>query len=145
MTTVSETGLREGSEEEVPPEAALESLRRQARTRASSVALPSPASPHSVTVRVRQAGVAVAKAAVLLDKPGTLLHAQPSTFRQAHDRHRECADWFRSPVLRWLRRAYGWFHILLVKTALNGLEWVTESPLRAVIAIALIAAIWFFS
>ena len=142
MTTATEEA-REGTSLAVPqePESSAES-RACAR---ESVTLPARLPSTAVTERVRQAGEVAAKAVALLDSPGTLAHSQPPTFREAHGRHRECADWFRSPVLRRLRMAYGWLHILFVKTVLNGLEWVTESPLRAVCAVALAVAIWFFS
>lgn len=142
MTAVSEEA-REGSALAVPQDPEINAeAGAHART---SIALPCALPSTAVTVRVRQAGVAAAKALALLDRPGTLAHSQPPTFREAHGRHRECADWFRSPVLRRLRMAYGWLHILFVKTVLNGLEWVTESPLRAVSAAALAVAIWFWS
>lgn len=142
MTAVSEEA-REGSSLAVPQEQEF-NAEAGAHARAS-VTLPSALPSTAVTERVRQAGAVASRAADALTRPGTLLHAQPPTFRQAHDRHKECADWFRSPVLRWLRRAWGWFHLLVIKPALNGLEWVTESPLRAAIAVALTAAVWFFS
>jgi hypothetical protein len=141
VTTVREEA-REGSSLAVSPEINAEA---GAHARAS-VTLPSALpSAASVTARVRQAGELVSRAGALLDKPGTLVHAQPPTFRQAHDRHRECAAYFQLPVLRFARRAWGWFHLLVIKPALNGLEWVTESPLRAVIALAIAAVIWLWS
>src|SRR6185437_13629414 len=108
----------------------------------STLALPPATSLQPVTGRVQRAG---AKAASLLEKPGTLPHSQPPTFVQAYARHRESADHFRTPLLRWLRMAWGWFHLLVIKPALNGIEQYTASPLAALIVAAIGAVIWFFS
>lgn len=83
-----------------------------------------------------------AEIAALLDKPGTLLHAQPPTFRQAHDRHWECARHYGHPVLRGSRKAYGATHNVTVKPVLNYLEWATASPLALIIHVLLGLAIW---
>lgn len=141
MTTVREEA-REGSSLAVSPEINAEA---GAHARAS-VTLPSALpSAASVTARVRQAGELVSRAGALLDKPGTLVHAQPPTFRQAHDRHRECAAYFQLPVLRFARRAWGWFHLLVIKSLTGGLDHYTESPLAALIVVAIGVTIWFFS
>lgn len=116
-----------------------------AETRAcarSTLALPPATSLQPVTRRVQRAG---AKAASLLEKPGTLPHSQPPTFVQAYVRHRESADHFRTPALRWLRMAYGWFHLLVIKPVTGGLDHYTESPLAALIVAAIGVAIWFWS
>lgn len=143
MTDLAEE-VREGSSLETL-ETASGDAQPQCAQRARIVALPSAASLAPVTVRVRQAGDLAAKTVALLDKPGTLAHSQPPTFRQAHDRHKDCADWFRTPVMKCLRRAWGWFHLLVILPPLYLLAWVTESPLRLLIAAALITAIWLFS
>lgn len=62
----------------------------------------------------------------------TLLTSQPPTFIQAHTRMHECSRYFQSGFFRWPRLAWGYVHLLVVKPALNGLEWVTESPARAI-------------
>lgn len=85
------------------------------------------------------------RAAAVLDKPGSLVHSQPPTFRQARDRHHECARHYEALILRWPRLLWGWFHLLAVKPALNLLEWVTESPARFFVSVAIAAVIWFFS
>jgi hypothetical protein len=142
MTTVSEE--KEG-QEAVPPEAAPESLCGQVRTRASSVAPPTAASLGAVTQRVRAAGQVASRVGALLDRPGSLVHSQPPTFRQARDRHHECACHYRHPLLRWQRLLYGYFHLLVIKPALNLAEWVTESQARFVVAALIVAAVWFFT
>ncbi len=110
-----------------------------------SIALPPRTAPAAVAERVRRAGEIASKAAALLDRPGSLVHSQPPTFRQAWDRQMECARHYGTPVVRWLRALWGAVHVLLVKPALNLAEWLGESPARAFIAVALIAAIWLWS
>jgi hypothetical protein len=114
-----------------------------------SVTLPpetaSPPALGSVTERVQRAGEIASKAAALLDRPGSLVHSQPPTFRQAWDRQMECARHYRTPAIRWLRASWGAVFVLLWKPALNLAEWLGESPARFAIAIALIAAIWIWS
>jgi hypothetical protein len=72
------------------------------------------------------------------------VHSQPPTFRQARDRHHECAGHFGTPVLRWLRLMWGYLHLLAVKPVLNLAEWVTESPARFFVAIAILAVLWIW-
>jgi len=142
MTTVSEETLREEKEEEVPSDSGPETLRRQARTRASSVTPPSSVALQALTESGRVARRAGARAVALLDSPGSLAHSQPPTFAQARERHHECAGHFAAPVVRWLRLLWGYFHLLLVKPALNLAEWVTESPARFLITAVLVTVIW---
>ena len=141
MTTASEEKQRE---EAVSPEAEPETLCRQERTCASSVAPTALTALASVTERVRAAGQFAAKGAALLDRPGSLVHAQPPTFAQSRDRHHECARHYGHSAIRWPRLLWGYFHLLVIKPVLNLAEWVTESPARFFIAVAVIAVIWFF-
>ena len=77
-------------------------------------------------------------------KPGSLVHSQPPTFKQSRDRHHECARHYGHSAIRWPRLLWGYFHLLVIKPVLNLAEWVTESPARFFIAVAVIAVIWFF-
>ena len=142
MTTVSE-------EKEVPEEVSLEvapeSPCGQVRTRTSSVALPSASARTAVTQRVRQAGQAASRVGALLDRPGSLVHSQPPTFRQARDRHHECAGHYRHPLLHLPRLLWGYFHLLVVMPVLYLAVWLTESPARFFIAAAVAASVWFFA
>ena len=142
MTTLSEEKEVLG---EVVQDASPEALRRQGRTCASSVAGQSGTSPKSITERVRRAGEVASLLGAMANKPGTILHSQPPTFWQAWDRHKECAAHFNSPLLRALRLLYGCIDVLVVLPPLYLFFWVTESPLRLLVASALIAAIWLFS
>ena len=69
---------------------------------------------NAVTERVRKAGQVVSSAAAVLDKPGSLAHSQPPTFRQARDRHHECARHYEALILRWPRLPWGYFHLLVI-------------------------------
>jgi hypothetical protein len=80
---------------------------------------------------------AQSRLAGLASQPGTLLHAQPMTFRQAHARHRECAGHYQHPAAAGLRQAYGWLHMAFIKAPLNYLEWATQSPLGGLIHVLL--------
>lgn len=142
MTTFSEEKAVSG---EVPPGAAPESLCGQVRTRASSVTPAALPSLEAVTQRVRGAGQFAAKGAALLDRPGSLVHSQPPTFRQARDRHHECAAHFGVPLLRFARLLWGYFHLLAIMPVLYLAVWLTESPLRFLVAVAATGAVWFFS
>jgi len=148
MTTASdELGLREAGKA-VERDSLPESLRGQVRTCASSLPLPSATALPPVTERARAAAAmavrAGAKAAELADRPGSLVHAQPPTFAQALARHHERAAAHQAPLLRGLRLVWGYAHVLLVKPPLNLLEWVTETPLRALGAVALVLIVYFF-
>jgi hypothetical protein len=140
VTTVQEAA-REGSSPETPAaEANPESAQR---TR--SVTLPSLPAKEAVTQRVRKAGEVASRAAALLDRPGSLVHSQPPTFRQARDRHHECARHYRHSAVRWPRLLWGYLHLLAIKPALNLAEWLTESPARFLVAVTVAAVIWFFT
>lgn len=140
MTTVQEA-VREGSSPETPTAKASPESAQRAR----SITLPSAAAFDAVTQRVRKTGQFAARGAALLDRPGSLVHSQPPTFRQSRDRHHECANHYQTwPIVRWLRLTWGYFHLLAIKPALNLLEWVTESPFRLLIAVIIGTVIWFF-
>lgn len=76
-----------------------------------------------------------------LDRAGSLPDAQPPTLRQAREWHHECAGHYQALLVRWPRLLWGYVHLLLVKPALNAAEWVTASPVRLVVALAIIFAI----
>lgn len=130
MTEVREA-VREGS----LPEAVDTHNEAESAQRARSIPPASLASLKTVTQR----------ATALLDRPGSLVHAQPPTFRQARDRHHECAAHFQAGALRWPRLAWGYLHLLVIKPALNLAEWVTESPARLAVTAAIIGVVWIWS
>ena len=99
----------------------------------------------SIRRTVRTASLAVRFGAGMLNKPGSLYLSRPPSFAQARDRHHECAGHFGSPLLKVLRLAWGYVHMLAVKPALNLAEWLTESPARFAVALTLGAVIWFFA
>ena len=139
MTTASE---EKAEAEAVALESGTETLRRQARTRASSVTPADSIAFEAVTHSARavfRGGVSVLAA---LDRAGSLPDAQPPTLRQARAEHHRCAGHYDAPLLRWPRLLWGYVHLLIIKPALNGLEWVTFSPARLFVAVAVIAAIW---
>jgi hypothetical protein len=67
----------------------------------------------------------------LADKSGTLLHAQPPTFKQAIVRHHECAGHYRKKPVRVARVGYGYVHTALIK-----------APVRLSIHVLLAVAVW---
>jgi hypothetical protein len=144
VTDIAEA-VREGSSPEFLPA----EINPQNAQRAKSVTLPPLTALVPVAERVRTAGaVAVslgAKAAALADRPGSLVHAQPPTFVQARVSHHVAARQHNAPLLRALRLIWGYAHMVLIKSVLNALEWVTETPLRAVGALVLILIIWLWS
>jgi hypothetical protein len=147
MTTISDRAVREGS---LP--AVAQAPESTAETRAcarASQALPSPAAPVPVTDRARTAGAALARAAgraaEYLDRPGSLVHAQPPTFARAREQHLEAAARHDIAPVRHLRLIWGYAHLLIIKPVLNGLEWVTETPARFLIAVIVVVIVYFFS
>lgn len=92
----------------------------------------------------RMAGEAAGNLAALANKPGTLAHAQPPTFWQAWDRHKECAGHFSSDAARVARLAWGVLHVAVLLWPLYLAAWILESPARTVITAALGAAVWYF-
>jgi hypothetical protein len=142
VTTVDEAA-REGSfpAGTEAPESTAE-MRACAR---ESVAPASPSSLDAVTQRVRSAGQVASRAVALLDRPGSLVHSQPPTFRQARDRHHECAGHYQALLLRLPRLAWGYVHLVVVMPVLYLAVWLTESPARFFVAVAAAASIWFFA
>jgi len=147
MTTVSDKAVGAGSLPAVTqaPESTAESRAYPRK----SVALPSATALEPVTDRARAAGSALAlaagRAADFLDRPGSLVHAQPPTFARARELHHEAAARHSIAPLRHLRIVWGYGHLLLIKPLLNLLEWVTETPARFLAAVILGAVIFFFS
>lgn len=149
MTTVSDGQEVREAGKEVEATALPEALRRPARTCASMLPLPSATALAPITERARSAGATAvvygAKAAELLDRPGSLIHAQPPSFARARELHHERARRYETRAVRHLFIVYGYLHLIFVKPVLNALEWVTETPLRALGALVLILIIWLWS
>lgn len=140
MTEVQEAA-REGSSPGIAePETSPESAQR-----AKSITPTALTASKAVTQRIQAGGKLLASGAALLDKPGSLVHSQPPTFRQARDRHHECAGHFNAPVLRYPRYIWGYFHLLVIKPALNLAEWITETPARFFPALIIAIVIWIWS
>lgn len=144
MTTVREEEAREGNfpaDTQVPESTA--DTRGYAR---ASVPPAAPLPSRAVTERVRAVLPAVAKAMEFLDRPGSLMHAHPPTFARARELHHERAGrhnlW---APLRVARLAWGYFHLIVIKPALNFAEWVTETPLRLFGAAILALVVWHWS
>ena len=137
MTAVDEE-VREGSSAETAtPESQPENAQR-----VRSLTLPSLNALAAVTERARVAGTAAAKSANGKD---SLIHSQPPTFHEAWAHHHECARHYEAALLKYPRLAWGYFHLLVIKPLLNGLEWVTESPARFIVTAAILTIIWFFA
>jgi hypothetical protein len=140
--TLSDEQLREGSAaaDEAVPESSAEA-RAQAR---ESLTQPSSIAFDAVTQSARflfRGGVSVLAA---LDRAGALGDAQPPTLRQACAWQHRCAGHYESLLVRWPRLAWGYVHLLVIKPALNGLEWVTASPARSAAAAAVLAVAWIW-
>jgi hypothetical protein len=98
-----------------------------------------------VTQRVRVLRDHFGKLAAFLDRPGSLVHAQPPTFARAREEHHEAVANYNVPLFKGMRLAYGYFHLIIIKPVLNGLEWVTKTPLRLIAALALALIVWHWS
>lgn len=140
MTEIAEEA-REGSPPELPP---AEDPTRRGAQRANSITLPDSVAFQVVTQGARtvfRGGVSVLAA---LDRAGSLPDAQPPTLRQAREWQHRCAGHYQSLLIRWPRLLWGYVHLLIIKPALNGLEWVTASPARSAVAAALLAVAWIW-
>lgn len=140
--TLSDEKLREGSAtaDEAVPDSSAEA-RAQARTsltRTDSVAF------QAVTQSARVLFRGGVSALAALDRAGSLPDAQPPTLRQAREWHHKCAGHYQSLLVRWPRLLWAYVHLLIIKPALNGLEWVTASPARSAVAAALLAVVWIW-
>jgi hypothetical protein len=139
VTEIAEAA-REGSPPEFPP--AEEPSRRSAParesiTRGDSIAF------QAVTQSARalfRGGVSVLAA---MDRAGALGDAQPPTFRQAREWHHKCAGHYQALLIRWPRLLWGYVHLLIVVPSARFYEWVTASPVRLAVAVALFCAFWF--
>lgn len=88
----------------------------------------------------------LARAAALLDRPGSFAHAHPPAFARAREMHHEAAARYRLwPVVGAARLTWGYFHLLVIKPVLNLAEWVTETPLRFTVAVIAGTVIWYWS
>jgi hypothetical protein len=142
VTTVREEG-KEGSATAVaPPPESTAPARACAREDTPPAA---PASLLPVTRRVQAPRQILSHAAAALDRPGSLVHAQPPTLARAREQHHEAADRHSVPLFKGMRLAWGYFHLIFIKSVLNGLEWVTKTPLRLIGATILALVIWHWS
>lgn len=135
---------REAREEEVLPETASGSLHGETRTCATSVTPRDSIAFQAVTQSARTVFRGGVSALAALDRAGSLPDAQPPTLRQAREWQHKCAGHYRSLLVRWPRLLWGYVHLLIIKPALNGLEWVTASPARSAVAAALLAVAWIW-
>lgn len=139
MVTASNGHVRPASLPELP---SADSTRRGAQARVESV----PDTPAKVTEsdgqRVSRWTVPAISAVFT---GGSLLHAQPPSLHQTWTRHQQCASHYQLwPPVRWGRYAWGAVHVAL-KAFLHTVEWVTDSPIKLLVAAALVAACWFWS
>ena len=140
--TLSDEQLREGSAaaDEAVPESNAEA-RAQART---SLTRPDSIAFQAVTHSARAVFRGSVSALAALDRAGSLPDAQPPTLRQAREWQHRCAGHYQSLLVRWPLLLWGYVHLLIIKPALNGLEWVTASPARSAVAAALLAVVWIW-
>lgn len=132
MTTTAEE-VREGSfpEDEHDPGSKAEA---GARARVS-ITPPSSIARQLVTDSARGARRLVTSAGAFLDRTDSLADSQPHTYRQARAYHHRCAGEFDHVLLSLPRLVWGYLHMAFVKWVLNLAEWLTESPVRCVIAV----------
>jgi len=75
---------------------------------------------------------------------GSLLQVRPSSLAEAHTRHLHAAGAFGARWLRWPRLAWAYLIHLPIKTAAHLIDWVTESPARALVTALLLTAAWIW-
>lgn len=140
--TLSDEEVREGS---APPDDAAAEFSAEARAQArTSLTRPDSIAFQAVTQSARVLFRGGVSALAALDRAGSLPDAQPPTLRQAREWQHRCAGHYQSLLIRWPRLLWGYVHLLIIKPALNGLEWVTASPARSAVAAALLAVAWIW-
>jgi len=138
VTEVQEE-VREGS----APETAAASGNAESAQRAKSITRTDSIAFQAVTQSARTVFRGAVSAVAALDRAGSLPDAQPPTLRQARAEHHRCAGHYQAAAMRWPRLLWGYVHLLIIKPALNGFEWVTFSPIRSAVVVALFFAFWF--
>ena len=138
------TEVREEAREGSPAETAPPSPDAESAQRAKSLTQPQSVALDVVTQSGRAAFRFTMSVIAAADRAGSLADVQPPTLRQARDWHHRCAGHYQAALLRWPRLLWGYVHLLIIKPALNGLEWVTASPARAFVAAALLAVAWIW-
>jgi hypothetical protein len=134
--------------EETPaPESMAQNAQRVSSLH-TAPALPSADAPLPLTEGDEKtpAGQAAARAQAVLTavtSGASLLHSAPPSLAQARERHHAAADRWNGWLLRDLRLAYGYVH-LLVKAVLHAVEWATDSPPKLLIDAAFIAVLWLW-
>ena len=139
MTNVQEEAREVRPADFPSPEGEAESAQR-----AESLTLPPSISRQVVTDSAQIARRAYASAVAFLDREGSLVDAQPMTFREAREHHHRCGSCYSVPLIKVMRLAWGYFHLLVIKPVLNLAEWVTESPARFFVAVIISTVIWIW-
>lgn len=139
MTEVAEE-VREGN----AAETVAASANAECAQRANSLTQPSSVALDAVTQSARAAFRFTMSGIAAIDRAGSLVDAQPPTFRQARDWHHTCARHYSAGLVRWPRLLWAYLHMLLVAPALRFAEWVTASPARAAVAAVILAVIWIW-
>jgi hypothetical protein len=138
------TELREEAREGSPPETAAPSGEAESAQRANSITRTDSVAFQAVTQSARFLFRGGMSALAAVDRAGALPDAQPPTLRQAREWQHRCAGHYQAAAVRWPRLLWGYVHLLVIKPALNGLEWVTASPARSAVAAALLAVAWIW-
>jgi hypothetical protein len=136
VTTVDEAA-REGSCP-APPEAAESTAESRACARGEEV----PPASVALDALTQCARWVRARLARLADRPGSRDGGRP-TFTAAREWHHKCAGYYGVPVLRWFRLAWGYAHLVTVKSLTDFADWVTECPSRCAVAAVIAAVIWY--
>jgi hypothetical protein len=122
---IADKEVREGS----PAPTAQDGINAQARAHARAIlAPPTSISLQAITDSAQALRRTFASAATYMDRPGTLVDAQPPTFRQARQEHHRCAAHFNALLFAWPRLAWGYAHIIAIKAPLYFAEMVSFSP-----------------
>lgn len=137
MTELREEA-REGNAREFPP---AEDPTRRGAQRANSITQPDSIALQAVTQSARIAFRFTMARIAAINRTTSLPDEQVKTLRQAWAWHRRCAAHYAAGLLRWPRQLWGAVHVTTVKPALNFAEWLTESPARCLVALAVVIVI----
>lgn len=139
---ITEKAAREGS----PPADAGPEINAQARARArATVTRPAPVALDAVTAGARAVRRHGRSVTALLDRPESLFDTRPPSFREVRAWHRQCAVHYSAGLIRWPRQLWAFIHLFVIMPALRAAEWVTASPARFAVALAVALVVWYWS
>jgi hypothetical protein len=138
------TEIREEIREGSPADFSLPHAQAESAQRAKSITPPASVAFDAVTQGAQAFRRGMTSAVTALDRPGSLFDVRPPTLKELRGWHHECAGHYDALLLSAPRRVWAYVHLAIVMV-LRGVEWITGSPIRLVVAAAVATLIWYGS